>query len=34
VAIPYHYRGSDINKFKELLGKDTSIEVRFMKWYE
>lgn len=34
LAIPYHYRGSDINKFKELLGKDTSIEVRFMKWYE
>ena len=34
VAVPYHYRGSDIEKFKELVGKDKSIEVRFMKWYE
>jgi L-ascorbate metabolism protein UlaG (beta-lactamase superfamily) len=34
VAIPYHYRGSDINKFKEAVGKDKSIEVRFLKWYE
>lgn len=37
VVAPYHYRGqgglSDVAKFKELVGKDTSIEVRLLKWY-
>jgi len=38
VVIPYHYRGqgglSDIDKFKQLVAKDDTIEVRLMDWYE
>ena len=38
VVFPYHYRGtggfSDTAKFKELVGKDKSIEMRMLKWYE
>ena len=37
VVFPYHYRGtdgfSDIEKFKELVGENSDIEVRFLKWY-
>jgi len=37
VVYPYHYRGqggfSDIEKFKKLVNKDNSIEVRFLEWY-
>ena len=29
---PYHYRGSDVNKFKELVGTDAGIEVRLREW--
>ncbi len=34
VVIPYHDRGSDVEKFKQLVEKDKSIEVRLLKWYE
>jgi L-ascorbate metabolism protein UlaG (beta-lactamase superfamily) len=30
---PYHYSSSDVNKFKQLVGKDLGIEVRLRKWY-
>lgn len=37
VVYPYHYRGkemSDVEKFKTLVAKDKSIEVRLLKWYK
>jgi L-ascorbate metabolism protein UlaG (beta-lactamase superfamily) len=38
VVFPYHYRQkdgfSDINKFRQLVGKNKNIEVRFLKWYK
>jgi L-ascorbate metabolism protein UlaG (beta-lactamase superfamily) len=34
VVYPYHYRGSDLNKFKELVGSDAGIEVRLRDWYQ
>lgn len=38
IVFPYHYRGkegmSDVGKFKTLVAKDASIEVRLLKWYE
>lgn len=30
---PYHSRGSDVNEFERLVGKDLGIEVRLRKWY-
>ena len=33
IVYPYHYRGSDLNKFKELVGNDPKIEVRLRDWY-
>ena len=33
VVYPYHYRGSDLNKFKELVGTDAGVEVRLREWY-
>jgi serine/threonine protein kinase len=33
VVYPYHYRGSDLNRFKELVGTDAEIEVRLRDWY-
>jgi L-ascorbate metabolism protein UlaG (beta-lactamase superfamily) len=37
VIYPYHYRGkdqvSDVEKFKSLVSKDKTIEVRLLKWY-
>ena len=33
VVYPYHYRGSDLQKFKELVGADPAIEVRLRNWY-
>ena len=33
VVYPYHYRGSDLNKFKELVGTDAGVEVRLRDWY-
>jgi L-ascorbate metabolism protein UlaG (beta-lactamase superfamily) len=34
VVYPYHYRGSDMKKFAELVGKDKDIEIRQLDWYE
>ncbi len=34
VVFPYHYRGSDVEKFKQLVGKNKDIEVRLLGWYE
>ena len=38
IVFPYHYRNrdgtfSDLEKFKELVGKDKDIEVRLLNWY-
>jgi L-ascorbate metabolism protein UlaG (beta-lactamase superfamily) len=33
VVYPYHYRGSDLEKFKELVSADSGIEVRLRDWY-
>ncbi len=33
VAIPYHYRGSNVQKFKKLVEKDSNIKVQLMEWY-
>jgi L-ascorbate metabolism protein UlaG (beta-lactamase superfamily) len=33
VVYPYHYRGSDLERFKELVGTDSGIEVRLRDWY-
>ncbi|RJP26032.1 MAG: MBL fold metallo-hydrolase [Candidatus Omnitrophota bacterium] len=33
VVIPYHYRGSDVEEFKRLVGNDSGIEVRLLAWY-
>ena len=37
IVYPYHYRGakekSDVEKFKALVSKDKSIEVRQLQWY-
>ena len=34
IVYPYHYRGSDTEKFKKLVGSDSSIEVRLRDWYQ
>jgi L-ascorbate metabolism protein UlaG (beta-lactamase superfamily) len=38
IVYPYHYRGkdglSDVEKFKSLVSKDRSIEVRLLQWYK
>ena len=31
---PYHYRGSDVEKFKKLVGEDGGVEVRLRDWYQ
>ncbi|HEY9175809.1 MAG TPA: MBL fold metallo-hydrolase [Verrucomicrobiae bacterium] len=31
---PYHSRGSDLEKFKQLVGEDLGIEVRLRDWYQ
>lgn len=33
IVYPYHHRGSDLEKFKSLVGDDLSIEVRIRDWY-
>jgi L-ascorbate metabolism protein UlaG (beta-lactamase superfamily) len=33
VVYPYHYRGSDLQKFKELVGENSGTEVRLRNWY-
>jgi L-ascorbate metabolism protein UlaG (beta-lactamase superfamily) len=34
VVYPYHHRGSDLAKFKQLVGQDPAIEVRIREWYQ
>ncbi|MGN6617091.1 MAG: MBL fold metallo-hydrolase [Ilyomonas sp.] len=35
IVYPYHYRGQDVNTFKELVNAgDKNIEVRLRNWYE
>lgn len=34
IVYPYHYRGSDLDKFKALTAKDAGIEVRLRDWYK
>lgn len=33
VVYPYHYRGSDLERFKQLLGTNAGVEVRIRDWY-
>jgi L-ascorbate metabolism protein UlaG (beta-lactamase superfamily) len=33
IVYPYHYRGSDLEKFKALVGTDQGVEVRIRDWY-
>jgi L-ascorbate metabolism protein UlaG (beta-lactamase superfamily) len=34
IVYPYHYKGSDTGKFKELVGNDSGVEVRLRDWYK
>ena len=34
IVYPYHYRGSDLGKFKKLVGDDVGVEVRLRDWYK
>jgi len=34
IVYPYHYRGSDLEKFKSLLADQPGIEVRILDWYK
>ena len=34
IVYPYHYRGSDVEKFKKLVGEDSGVEVRLRDWYQ
>jgi L-ascorbate metabolism protein UlaG (beta-lactamase superfamily) len=34
IVYPYHYRGSDTEKFKQLVGPDSGVEVRLRDWYK
>jgi L-ascorbate metabolism protein UlaG (beta-lactamase superfamily) len=33
VVYPYHHRGSNIQRFKEIVGKDVGVAVRIRDWY-
>ena len=33
IVYPYHYRGADLEKFKQLVGADAGVEVRIRDWY-
>ena len=33
IVYPYHYRGSDLEQFKKLVGSDSGVEVRLRDWY-
>jgi L-ascorbate metabolism protein UlaG (beta-lactamase superfamily) len=33
IVYPYHYKGSDLEKFKTLVGTDAGVEVRLRDWY-
>ena len=34
IVYPFHYRGSDVEKFKRLVGEDSGVEVRLRDWYQ
>jgi L-ascorbate metabolism protein UlaG (beta-lactamase superfamily) len=34
IVYPYHYRGSDTEKFKKLVGNDSGVDVRLRDWYK
>jgi L-ascorbate metabolism protein UlaG (beta-lactamase superfamily) len=34
IVYPYHYRGSDVEKFKSVVGNDRDVEVRLRDWYK
>jgi L-ascorbate metabolism protein UlaG (beta-lactamase superfamily) len=34
IVYPYHSRGSDLEKFKKLVGEDVGVEVRLRDWYK
>jgi L-ascorbate metabolism protein UlaG (beta-lactamase superfamily) len=34
VVYPYHSRGSDLEKFKKLVGDDVGVDVRLRDWYK
>ena len=34
IVYPYHSRGSDLEKFKKLVGDDAGVEVRLRDWYK
>ena len=34
IIYPYHYRGSDTEKFKKLVGEDSGVDVRLRDWYK
>ncbi len=34
IVYPYHYRGSNVEKFKNLVGSDSGVEVRLRDWYK
>lgn len=33
IVYPYHYRGADLDRFKQLVGADSGIEIRIRDWY-
>jgi L-ascorbate metabolism protein UlaG (beta-lactamase superfamily) len=33
IVYPYHYRGSDLEQFKKLVGNEAGIDVRLRDWY-
>jgi L-ascorbate metabolism protein UlaG (beta-lactamase superfamily) len=33
IVYPYHYRGSDLEQFKRLVGDDAGVELRLRDWY-
>ena len=33
IVYPYHYRGSAVEKFADLVGEDSGVEVRLGEWY-
>jgi L-ascorbate metabolism protein UlaG (beta-lactamase superfamily) len=34
IVYPYHYRGSDMEKFKQVVGESSGTEVRLRDWYK
>jgi L-ascorbate metabolism protein UlaG (beta-lactamase superfamily) len=34
IVYPYHYRGSDTEKFKQLVGDGSGVDVRLRDWYK